>query len=229
MDQTGRRERKPPRQKRNRPSGRNSALHSAYASISFEPRVASGRPASPHSFFSSSYLALFDSDAENLPNDNGDTERSRQNTRESRTSSPLEQVVHHHANGLCIVTAGEKLPGNIKSIEYATLNLVDCSSAEKRKRQAKMLRGSQIEGSISPSSIIGYLELGSGERIPLYACVWGMILELNTDLTPEVVLKDPLLDGYLAVILPSGDFPPQRPSSTDVVVKKNRALDTEDQ
>jgi hypothetical protein len=51
-------------------------------------------------------------------------------------------------------------------------------------------------------------------QIPLSCCVWGTILErnhINLQQNPALLQHDPLLDGYLAVVLPTGPFPP--PSS----------------
>lgn len=88
-----------------------------------------------------------------------------------------------------------------------------CSAAEKRKRQAKMLKGGKVDDAVTPRTIIAKLKLESGETLPLYACVWGTILEVNTALTVDILFDDPLLDGYLAVILPSGNFPPRNRDS----------------
>jgi glycine cleavage system H lipoate-binding protein len=60
--------------------------------------------------------------------------------------------------------------------------------------------------------VIARLELESGESVPVYACVFGAVLELNRGLTPQVLAQDPLLDGHLAIILPSGTFPPRKES-----------------
>jgi glycine cleavage system H lipoate-binding protein len=53
--------------------------------------------------------------------------------------------------------------------------------------------------------------------IPLHCCVYGSILEINSRLSdhPQIIQDDPLLDGFLAIILPSGPFPP--PSSIRTV------------
>jgi hypothetical protein len=48
----------------------------------------------------------------------------------------------------------------------------------------------------------------NGTTIQIPAGVWGTVLELNTNVTPELLKKDPLLDGYLAIIMPTGPFPP---------------------
>jgi hypothetical protein len=72
-----------------------------------------------------------------------------------------------------------------------------------------MLKGGKVEDAVTPTTIIAKLRLKSGEAIPLYACVWGTILEVNHSLTMDILFDDTLLDGYLAVILPSGGFPPK--------------------
>jgi hypothetical protein len=202
------RENQPQKRGRNRkrPFGESSKI--AYSSISFEARESTGRPRSPHRFFSSSHTATVSKDTEK-----GVPEDTQKDQNAATSAFNINQVVHHHVNGLCIVTAGEKLPPSIKSIQFVAREAPACSNGEKRKRQAKMLKGGNVEHSVTPSTVIAQLELENGETIPLYACVWGNILELNQSLTPEVLVDDPLLDGYLAVILPSGNFPPKKEKS----------------
>ena len=195
--------------KKRRPFGESTRI--AYSSISFEKCESSGRPRSPHRFFSSSRRVAFskeagEKDERTEHNQNDDTDTAINN---------ISQVVHHHVNGLCIVTAGEQLPSSIESIQFVVKEAPACSRGEKRKRQAKMLKGGRVEGSVSPSTVIAELKVQSGETVPLYACVFGNILELNHSLTAEVLKDDPLLDGYLAVILPSGDFPPKQEKPKD--------------
>ena len=141
----------------------------------------------------------------------------------------LSQVIHQHVNGLCIVTIGEYVPQNIDSIDFLVSEAPPSSAGEKRKRQSKLLRGkgggntnnnsnsnngnNKMNGIVSPTTVIANLKIkdDSGENcttLPIYACVWGELLELNHNLTPDVLQKDPLLDGYVAVILPTGPFPP---------------------
>mmetsp|Transcript_7712 Transcript_7712/g.19201 ORF Transcript_7712/g.19201 Transcript_7712/m.19201 type:complete len:256 (+) Transcript_7712:177-944(+) len=212
--------------KRKRTTG--SALREAYSAVSFCPRKFTNAPDSPSFFFPSSYdFTLSESkldderkDANGSGGDNGCLD--------------IQQVVHHHVNGLCMVTAGElSIPPTmvVKSIRFVAKEAPPCSNAGKRKRQAKMLsgRGKVDEtGVVGPSTVIAELvleekmdgDVPGGEQVtdvvhgkttivPLRACVWGTILELNTSaLTPQVLLNDPLLDGYIAIILPSGRFPP---------------------
>ncbi|CAJ1960961.1 unnamed protein product [Cylindrotheca closterium] len=158
-----------------------------YASIQFEEREPINHPRSPHSFFETSHNIKFS---------------------DCRNSFEMQQVVHKHRNDLCIVTAGGKIPPNVKSIHFVACEAPAFSAAQKRKRQTKMLQGQKLEDAVSPSTTLVELELESGEKIALKACVFGTIIELNKNLTPEVLKDDPLLDGFLAIILPSGSFPP---------------------
>lgn len=201
------------KQKRKRPYGESRRI--AYSSISFSPRESTGRPSSPQRFFSSSHSGTFTDQGQE------EGEGTHNNGGGDASSLDITQVVHHHVNGLCIVTAGEKLPTGIQSITFVAKEAPACSAAEKRKRQGKMLKGGKVEDSVAPGDVIAQLKLETGETIPLYACVWGTILELNHSLTPQVLLDDPLLDGFLAVILPSGNFPPE----TEAADKKDTEND----
>jgi hypothetical protein len=226
------------------------SLSTAYASTSFVRRESTGRPDSPHFFFSSSYSVTTATattatsgsgsvdDTVGCDNDGNDDVKDAPdvNTADTDTmgSWMIPQVVHSHVNGLCVVTAGDLLSSSlfdanhedqatIQSIRFVTKEAPACSAAEKRKRQAKMLKGGKVEDVVAPSTVIAELivakkrnQCGDDSKssskktlvIPLRACVWGTILELNTELTPTVLMGDPLLDGYLAIILPSGKFPP---------------------
>ncbi len=186
-------------------------LSTAYSSVSFVPRMLNGecRPDSPHFFFSSSYTvkqADLKTEKKEEAGSNSDDE----------TDVKISQVVHQHVNGLCMVTVGElSIPTSktLKKIRFVAKEAPPCSNAEKRKRQAKMLKGKgKVDHVVTPSTVIAELVLEERTStqetmdekdfnpkttiIPIRACVWGTILELNnTNLTPEVLLKDPLLDG----------------------------------
>ena len=85
----------------------------------------------------------------------------------------------------------------------------------------------QNDGLVTPRTILAYIhcrrlvrhhhdqqpkedqEEDEAIMVPIYAGVWGSLLELHTDVTPEQLTQDPLLDGYMAVILPTGPFPPK--------------------
>lgn len=145
-------------------------------------------------------------------------------------------VVHQHVNGLCIVTAGDiatwlpdRYPNHfLENIQFVAQEAPACSGAEKRKRQAKMLRGGKVEHVVTPVTVIAKLILKKRAQttdnenddndnkadieIPIHAGAWGTIIELNHGVTPPVLMDDPLLDGHLAVIQPSGRFPPPPPT-----------------
>jgi len=174
--------------------------------------------------------ANHDADDGNGPiNDQGTTDLSNTNN----NSLVPKLVVHQHVNGLCIVTAGDvgawlsslypthnhQTIQNFLQIEFVATEAPSCSAAEKRKRQAKMLKGKgNIDHIVTPLTVIAKLivsnpndddNIAERTEFPLYAGVWGTIIELNHGLSPKVLLDDPLLDGYLAIILPSGSFPPR--------------------
>lgn len=213
------------RMSRKRKRSFGDTLTTAYCSASFVPRKLAGQcgPNTPHFLFSSSYSVIpsgFQSDKEgNYPSP-------------SNNDVHVNQIVHQHVNGLCMVTAGElSIPSSkiLRSIRFIAKEAPSYSNGEKRKRIAKMLKGrGKVDHVVSPSTVIAELVLedqtsahnhnvleqtDTGKikttTIPLCACVWGTILELNsTALTPDVLLEDPLLDGFIAIILPTGKFPP---------------------
>lgn len=174
--------------KRSRKKAFGETTKREYASIRFEERKPIDNPRSPNSFFETSHTILFSDAGE---------------------QSEVQQVVHKHRNDLCVVTVGEKIPSNLQSINFVAREAPACSAAEKRKRQTRMLQGRKVEDTVSPCTTLAELQLVSGEKIALKACVFGTIIELNNNLTPDVLKDDPLLDGFLAIILPSGSFPPR--------------------
>ena len=264
-----------PNKKRKKSKNGNNAYSKAYSSISFEERESSGRPGTPHRYFSSSFTASSIESAlsaatvnannvvdkftpppkstndSNDPTTSGDgvvpkttmmPQNERSTSEQTDTSLPnvsLSQVIHHHVNGLCIVTVGETLPPassqvKIQSIEFVVSEAPPSSAGEKRKRQSKLLRGGGgggggganndsnnnklMKGIVTPSTIIANLKVIDNDTattttIPIYACVWGEVIELNHKLTSslDILQKDPLIDGYVAIILPTGKFPPPRP------------------
>lgn len=179
--------------KKNRKRPYGETTKKQYASTCFEQRSSSGRPRSPHSFFETSHEISF----KDIPTDS------------AYMKYAIKQVVHKHRNDLCIVTAGENIPSTLEATKVVAVEASACSAAQKRKRQAKMLKGQEVEDSVSPSTVLAELHLTSGEIIPLYACVFGTIIEVNENLTKENLTDDPLLNGFLAIILPSGSYPPK--------------------
>ena len=178
------------------------SLTAAYSSVKFSPRTVPGRcrPDSPQFFFSSSYTVIQSKLKSNEKREIGTFQ----------SDVDIRQVVHQHANGLCVVTVGEQsIPQSkmLKSVRFIAKEAPSCSNTEKRKRQSKMLRKQgKVNNVVSPSTVIAELileernskegRIGSKTVIPVHACVWGTILELNsTALMPDIILEDPLLNG----------------------------------
>ena len=90
------------------------------------------------------------------------------------------------------------------------------------------------DGNVSPRDPLCQITLSNGIKFQLHCCVSGTIIELNSRLLdsdsigleckekgsigktngldnrdPSLILRDPLLDGFLAVIIPRGSFPPK--------------------
>lgn len=190
--------------KNKRKRGGNDSFRKAYENVVIEARESTGRPCTPHSFFKSSF--------------NVTIIKSNNKQAENESTCNESVVVHQHANGLCIVTVGDALLGNnnnnVKNISFQVEQISSTTSAnERRKRQSKLLKGTKINSNqqdiTSPNTILAQVTLDSGETINIPAGVWGTVLELNTNITPSLLKNDPLLDGYLAVILPTGSFPPK--------------------
>jgi hypothetical protein len=188
----------------------------AYENIQIEPRISqtinfeipgvdhavtTTRPGSPSRQFANSYSTTFVSD--------------------NSSTRSLKQVIHQHANGLCVVTAGldplsiDENSNTPKDIEFLVSTSDPCSAGERRKRQSKMLKkghsnaGGSNTGMVTPETVLAKVHLQDGTSLPLYAFCWGSILELNTQLTVQQLQDDPIMKGYLAVILPTGPFPPK--------------------
>lgn len=144
--------------------------------------------------------------------------------------------------------AGRYPTFSIHNIQYMVQEPPPSSAAAKRKRQSKMLHNKKnVAHAITPTTVIATLTLvqetttnnanTNGEEendididkttktttqtvvtVPMYAGVWGTIMELNHGVTPQLLVTDPLFDGYLAVILPSGRFPPPAVAPTTTTV-----------
>jgi len=183
-----------------------SAFEHAYANFTFTPIESSGRPGTPHRYFQESYRVKQATENQSDGGQETDTAGNRQAT--------PTQIVHKHANGLVIITAGDMLPdaSTVQKVEFLQQQgpVANQSAGAKRKQQAKMLRGKDVPGTVQPTDTLARIELANGSPLEMKSCVWGSVLEINTKLAScELIEKDPLLDGYLAVILPSGPFPPR--------------------
>ena len=225
---------------------KDDALEREYA-VTFSARPSSGRPATPHRHFESSYTC---------EGRTASTSTGTDDTPGSASSSEHErgQVIHRHANGLCVVTAGDiiKKKCSASSAGSSSGSTGDASNtsvgvrqvefriapaegqsvgSKRRKRMGKKTKkkkgsgnnggddgdgngdgGDDVEsssGATRPSDVLAVVELSCGTRIELNCCVLGTLLEINARLleNPSLLLSDPLLDGYLAVILPQGRLP----------------------
>mgnify|MGYP005848070551 CR=1 FL=1 len=198
------------KRKREGSDKRPDHLTKAYKNVQFEPRISepsdieipgvdhvvtTTRPGSPSRLFSHSYTATF---------------------KNTQGSTHVKQAIHQHVNGLCIVTAGdsikETIKSNIEKIEFMVSTSDPCSAGERRKRQSKMLKKGikdKNSGLVTPDTVLAKVHLQDGSSIPIYAFCWGSIMELNTKVTPKQIQEDPLIQGYLAVLLPTGPFPPR--------------------
>jgi hypothetical protein len=142
--------------------------------------------------------------------------------------------VHQHVNGLCVITAGTALLQDNNSdpptsIEFQVEELPDSLSSQQKKRKhdfsasAKQPSSSSSHhnnnkkkpGFVTPSDTLLKVEKADGTFLHLPCCVLGRVVELNQLLSPDVLYKDALLKGYLAVISPQGSFPPTPPPPTD--------------
>jgi len=200
---------------------RDNVLEKEYASISFMKRPSSGRPATPHRHFDSSY-------------EGRETGGASFGADDSSPTSQCGQVVHRHANGLCIVTAGDLIReacrkssssgGDastsviIKQFDFKIKPVEGQSVGSKRRKmmgKKTKKKGSDVGGGesssglVRPSDILATAELSCGTSVELKCCVLGTLLEINTRLIdkPSFLLSDPLLDGYLGVVMPRGPFP----------------------
>ena len=239
----------------------------SYMSISFNKRISSGRPGSPHRYFDSSYDVFME-------------DTTSDNVLEATSQQPHSignQVVHRHLNGLCIITAGNVIQQQqgcasnddnnkedgilqIKSIKYHIQASKDSQSArgkirtkKKRKKQQSIhqnndtitaedgeadgeggsskIKVANHDGYVLPYDTICTVTFSNGKEIELKCCVEGTVIEINNRLVDgsksgsddnvainssttqrdvSLLMKEPLLDGFLAVIMPSrGVFPPR--------------------
>lgn len=235
----------------------DSPFRKAYQNFSYTRIPPTDKPGETHSFFKESYLVSFFVNDEHNVVENDDSNGSVQRRQQK------EQIVHKHANGLCIITAATSI--ELQSGSVATSSIPDTvmevlvqpsptanqSRKKKRNQASKMLKGKNLDGgepsekgiatnsaTVQPSDILVTLtsKTAASTQTPqaldsrssgvchqpndgndnmdgshchcLYSCVWGTVLEVNARLNLEILKKDPLLDGYIAIVLPTGPFPP---------------------
>ena len=186
----------------------DEAFAKAYDGVKFTPIPSTGRPGSPHRYFRESYQVEF-------------LQQDEQQQGEGQQSFVPSQIVHSHVNGLAVVTAGNGInsQSSIEAVQVLVqqANVASQSAGNKRKQKAKMLRGQAVSDAVYPRDALATIttstgkDADAGQQQQLRCCVWGSVLEVNPNLTPQLLQDDPLLDGYVAVIMPSGRFPPPLP------------------
>ena len=189
----------------------DDAYQDAYQGFTFESIPSTGRPGTPHRFFAESYLVKHETTGNN-----------------NSATTGIMMRVHQHANGLCIVTVdgennnnNKELSASDESIQFHARETPEMSTAAKRKRACAMLKGKEqckdsSIGVVRPSDLLLSV-IGKQQQLNFLCCVFGSLLELNRNLTADLLQKDPLLKGYLAVILPAGPFPPPTPPNQEAV------------
>jgi len=207
-----------------------SALNVEYQNIKLEPCVSTGRPGTPTRFFAKSWKIDFQEthvDVDECHNSAiesplTDTTVLLNGTNvDTLLEANTRQIVHQHANGICIITAGHLVlssallleKGDIDKVVFVVQATSEQSVGAKRKRATKASKKTSdpSEGKVGPKETICQVFFRDGSTIDLKACVAGTILEINENLTqePNLLVSDPLLNGYIAVISPScGYFPP---------------------
>ena len=174
----------------------DDALTKAYEGVTYTPIVSTGRPGTPHCYFRESYEV-----------DLGNHE------------DEPKQVAHVHVNGLVVVTAGNSswTSQGIESVDVLVkvADVASQSAGNKRKQKAKMLKGKNVNDAVFPKDKLAVIRTKDGKEVQSRCCAWGSVIEINPNLSPNLLQQDPLLDGYLAVILPSGPFPPSSCTKED--------------
>jgi hypothetical protein len=177
-------------QKRCRSDNRAGPRTNAYEGFSFEPIASSGRPGTPHCYFEASYRVKIDTIAD-----------------DATISGFPSPIIHRHANGLCIVTAGNLDGLKVESLQFLLESSAAVGQPSEQKKQKKR-QGRGNTNNRRPRDALLKMILGDGGSMMLPCCVLGTVVEVNENITPELLTIDPLLDGYLAVIQPTGLFPP---------------------
>jgi hypothetical protein len=203
-----------------------SALNVEYENIKLEPCVSTGRPGTPARFFAKSWEIDFQethvdechNSAMESPLTDSTVLLNGTNV-DTLLEANTRQIVHQHANGICIVTAGHLVQssalekGDIDKVVFVVQATSEQSVGAKRKRATKASKkiSDPTEGKVGPKDTVCQVFFRDGSTLDLKACVAGTILEINENLTqePTLLVSDPLLNGYIAVISPScGYFPP---------------------
>jgi len=175
----------------------------------------SHQPGSPSSVFQTSYQVSLSSknsiaitSTENIAQTQ--TQTQTQTHASATKSNPVlsDQIVHCHQNSLCIITAGNSIMKDCKITKIEYLKTVDPTKTGGKNKKRKGMKMSHT--AVQPSDPLVKIHYSNDSTQLLYSCVYGTLLEFNSRLiqTPLLLQKDPLMNGYLAIILPLRPFPP---------------------
>ena len=174
----------------------------------------------PHRYFKNSYTVYLRGERVGEEHNASGTSLEEEGARRKCMS----QVIHRHANGLCVITVGEGLEKNIDRVEFA--KSLSSDHKDERKESASNLSNVKRDEGISnkkrkkmklsesmvlPKDVLARVYLvGEDSPIEFVCCVHGSLLELNVRLSakPDLLRSDPLFDGYLAIIQEKFRFPP---------------------
>ena len=106
-------------------------------------------------------------------------------------------------------------PISVQDVSF-TVEISDAQSVGGKRKRNKLHHGStqndkKRNGSISPIDTVAIVEFTNGTKMEVKSCVLGSVMEVNKNLqeNPSLLVTDPLLDGYIAVVMPSGLYPPK--------------------
>jgi hypothetical protein len=181
------------RTREEREDKKDDAYRKAYENFSYQSVSSNGCPGSPHRYFESSYIV--------------------RSTRLPQTSLSIR--IHRHANNLCVVTVGDLISeGAIENVQFHHREAPPSSAGNKRKQQSKLLRGKETcaSGIVRPNDVLCTVRMSDQSIIEIPCAVWGTVVEVNSSLVSDCarLTQDPLFSGYLAIILPTGPFPPPK-------------------
>ena len=119
------------------------------------------------------------------------------NQNRTKDESNVEPVSVHNISFMVEITDAQSVGGKRKGNRLQHGHLDDGN----KKRN----------GAVGPSDTVAVVEFSNGTKVEVKSCVLGTVLELNQNLqeTPSLLVNDPLLDGFIAVIMPSGPYPPK--------------------
>lgn len=114
----------------------------------------------------------------------------------------VRQRVSFHSNRLCMLSLADDHPvikAQIKNINWKINKNIDREQnvvSGKSKRHAQKLE---------PHSIVCFIETTDGNTYPVYSCVQGKLIEINSNLKkdPDLLQKKPVSHGFIALILPN--------------------------